>query len=729
MFPLLFIINLLLIKEGKDFTGYRNMLFYTSDIDMLTPLIVFVFSYICILVYYQKINIEVPKDKLRIIILLLLLAFAPQIAFLNIPETNPDFIRYYQYSEILKNHGLLYYLGEWGTGFGAHVDLPMGSLPFGIIFSLFGSERIYIQIFMCLVLFLTSYIIFLLGSHMFNAKMGIISSVVFLSFPFMLSQVPLLLIDIISTLYITALAYVLYKYHDDERICFYLVMPATLLFIAFFSKILSLFFIVPIIMGIIIIHLFNLLSENKKSNRRPILFLSLSSSLVLSYMIIISDFYKITALNLLYSKTGINISNNYFEFTLIGVVVASLASVSILYKFFTYNLGWRIKTTAHNYKYPILIFIYVIIILAFISDFGNHFFYLRSLPNAVGIVPSILLFSSLALIVKNRETTKMLPIILWVFVPIFLLPHVMYKYLQPAYPAIALTCGYVIYNFKYDDIQRFVTLNVFISGLIIALLVFYPMSITHSQINVKETVEEMENLKIEEFDVVYLPEKPFFIESFRIHQFEVFAPVWVNYYSKSNIELNIITIQNNMEYKNYLRSIKQSEKPYIIIVTDQALIDERVLPPEILLNYSIYDIKNKGYHAAFWTSTRQVIILGKKESPIIIEDHGILDDKVYLTSLRYDRNDLKEFDSPIYIDLEFYEDSDNIFVIYDHYDGRFHRSGEIYLIGKNDTRSTYTITREPDRLLLHIHELKKQPLNLKKVKISNETELIAELTA
>jgi hypothetical protein len=102
IFPLLFIMNLLLIKEGKDFTGYRNMLFYTSDIDLLTPLIVFMLGYILIILFYQKIKMEAPKDKLHIIIVLLLLAASPQIAFLNIPETNPDFIRYYEYSEILK---------------------------------------------------------------------------------------------------------------------------------------------------------------------------------------------------------------------------------------------------------------------------------------------------------------------------------------------------------------------------------------------------------------------------------------------------------------------------------------------------------------------------------------------------------------------------------------------------------------------------------------------------
>jgi len=726
--PVFFLVNLLLIKAGQNFTGYRNMLFYTNNIDLLTPLIVFVVIYILIIVCLPKITVVIPNGKLYIIVaILLFLAIGPQIVLLRIPETNPDFTRYYQYADNLKDNGLIYYLGGWGTEFYTHVDMPMGSFPFGIIFSLFGSERFYIQLFMCLTLFLTSFIIFLFGSQMLNCKIGFISSIIFLSFPFILSQVPLLLVDIVSTFYITAFAYVLYKYLDKEHTYFYLITSIVVLFMAFFSKILSPFFIVPIIIGIILAKVLDPPSDYVKFYRSLKQFLLLSSSIILLYVYILRDFYKVYVIDMMYDFTGI--SYVVFETMLVAIIVASVALIVASKKLFLHNYTRTIISMVYKYKFHILMLMYALLIFAFMLDHGKYFFYLRLLPSAVGILPSILLFSSLVFIVKNGDFARMIPILLWVFIPIFLLPHVMYKYLIPAYPPIALLCGYVIFNLRDNYLKNFLSLTIVISGLIIALFVFYPMSMTHSQINVKDFVEDMENLNIKNFDMVYIPSYETWLVESRIHMFELFMPMWIKYYGNPNMVPDIITVHNKSEYNSYLRSIDQSTKEYLIIVSDQSSIDGSVLLPEILQNYSIYNIKNKGYHAAYWTSTRQIVILERKKGSLVIEDHGILDDAVHLTSLRYVSDHLNEFKPPININLEFSEGSYNRFIIYDFYDGRFHKSDKIYQIKENDTQSTYTITREPDRLILHIHELRKQPLNLKKIEISNETEIMAEWTS
>ncbi len=90
---------------------------------------------------------ELFKNKGNFIVILILLTLLSQILFLGIPETNPDFIRYIQYANIFQNYGIFYYFNQWGSGFLTHVDLPTGSLPFGVLFSIFGENRLFIQIF------------------------------------------------------------------------------------------------------------------------------------------------------------------------------------------------------------------------------------------------------------------------------------------------------------------------------------------------------------------------------------------------------------------------------------------------------------------------------------------------------------------------------------------------------------------------------------------------------
>ena len=165
--------------------------------------------------------------------------------------------------------------------------------------------------------------------------------------------------------------------------------------------------------------------------------------------------------------------------------------------------------------------------------------------------------------------------------PIFFIPNTMYKYLLPAYPAIALLCGYAISKLKDVNLQKFITLNIIATGVIISLFVFHPLCMTVEQINVKESVEEIEKLNAEEVDMIYVPFGDRFRNKGRINMFERYMPMWVNYYSKSPIKSNVIAINNKSEYSEFWKNNYRNLSTHLIIISDRSKIDDEVLLPDI----------------------------------------------------------------------------------------------------------------------------------------------------
>ena len=169
--------------------------------------------------------------------------------------------------------------------------------------------------------------------------------------------------------------------------------------------------------------------------------------------------------------------------------------------------------------------VYRILFALLFFDFGRSHFYLRSLPIAVGIIPALLALISIGSVIRKRELMAV-PLILWLIIPILFMPNTMYKYLQPAYPAIALLCGLTVCWVKDLRIQKYITVGAILMGLIIALCVFYPMCMTHSQNNVQNSVEYLDSVGLEnqEFQVIYIPTTERFQQ--RINLFIAHIPLW-----------------------------------------------------------------------------------------------------------------------------------------------------------------------------------------------------------
>lgn len=721
--PALFCFNLFLIQKGILFTGYRDMLFFFGYdyVPPFVPVFIFLFCYLVLIWAIWNNNfpqIEALHNSKIFLIFLVFLTLISQFFFIWTPETNPDFVRYIYYAQIFDDKGIIYYFTEWGSGFATHVDLPTGSLPFGIIFSLFGETRLVIQVFSITITIVTAYFIFLLGEKIISKKCGMIASCLFLSFPFLLTQIPLMLVDVISTFYITLFSYFAYGYLIEQK-ARDLILSAIFFFLTAFSKILSPLFLTGILAGLLII---TLIQEDtiRPYQRLTLLFAFTCIPCALYFMQLSEQF----------SGPILTLSKRFYDFPwdwsiicggmIIGIIIF-LISPLILYnlkkkfcKFRSYNLPLSATTI-------LIIGMYGLLFVLSIFDVGKSYFYIRSLPNAIGIIPAILALISIALIIRKKHVMA-IPLVLGIIIPILVIPNPMYKYFLPAYPALALVSAMTVCWIEDVRLQKCITISAIMAGMIIALFVLYPMCLTDSQINIQKSAEYFNNEKTgdQKIQVFYIPTTERYQDIRRIDIFSKQLPAWFNYYGDRKHDYSVSTVRNNDEYSEIINESNERNVKNLVIITDARDINNDILIPSVLNYYSIMKVFNQGYHNGYWFNTQQVVIMEKTQK-IIVEDKGIIDDKVYLQTLNLKVPILSNYEPPLSIKLEFEDNSTNTFVIYDWYNESFHRSDTIYYIKPGVTEVTYTITRPTDAVILHLHELNKIPLKIKRVSMKNET--------
>jgi len=713
--PLIFVINLHLIYLNKKFTIYRGLLFYTSDINWVLPLITFILLYLLILITIPKLNLQLQLSKIKLILTMIAFASLSQIIFFYIPEVNPDFIRYLHHAKILASKGALYYFEGWGSKFSTHTDMPTGSFHVGLIFALFGVNRLAVQLVHTIFYILTAILVFILGYKLFNKNVAVFSALLFISFPFMKTQVPLLLVDVTSTFYITLFAVTSYLYIRDSKPVF-LILSIVSFFMAIYSKILAPVFIFSIILGLLCISIF----ENKVKN---------FSILVVSSLIPV----------LLYLHTLEPLFNNYIsKMYLIKLIHFKITfeiifGLSILFMGFLLLIPYlynkfsdRIKVSPNSKWKDIAILlslasIYCLVTLSSTINLGKSHFYLRALPNSVGLLCTILSILSVGVGVIRKDKNIILPT-LWFLLPVFLLPHTMYKYFQPAYPALAILCGYTLSAINNIKMKRVLLVSAIASNILIASLVYYPMCFT-AQTNIMLLSEELKKDNIDNLTVVYLPYDETWRAKGRISMFKHFLPMWIEYYSGKRVNISyIVVLDENEAHRIRLENLED----YVCIITDKSRVDNMV--SQLTQEYSIIKTFNVASHAAYWWNTRWVILLESKyviRNQIILNDRGILDNRVRLYTLYFKDENLINYKQPIYIIFKINSKEGNRFALYEFFEGRFHLQ-KVYSIPQGVSTIVYEV-KNPDYyrgINIHIHELNKKEIDFTGIIIRSESKII-----
>lgn len=250
-FAILILYYLLIRFRFKDTTVLMSwdLVFRYTEINIY---ILFLLLSIIIFISFviSKVNIfnRYNSEKYHILFLFFS-AFIIGSLFWNIPEINPDAARYITQAKYLEEYGIWSYLNDWGHELFAYVDFP--SIPFfyGIIFRYLGEYREYIQLFNTILFALTSVLIYKISKRLWNEEIGLYSGLLLMSFPYLLSQVPLTLVDI-PIMFLTILfAFLILKVFDNK----YYNIPASLVvFFIIYAKMTSILMIIPAIFILII---------------------------------------------------------------------------------------------------------------------------------------------------------------------------------------------------------------------------------------------------------------------------------------------------------------------------------------------------------------------------------------------------------------------------------------------------------------------------------------------
>ena len=158
---------------------------------------------------------------------LFLTAFITSAFFWTEPEVIVDASRYFTQAKHLELYGVKYFVSEWGRDINAWTDMPLVPFLYGLVFRIFGETRIYIQILTTTLFSLTAVLTFELGKTLWDEETGFFAGVFLLGMPYLLTQVPLMLVDV-PTMFFLMLAVVTFiraiekgtALEDSDRINF-----------------------------------------------------------------------------------------------------------------------------------------------------------------------------------------------------------------------------------------------------------------------------------------------------------------------------------------------------------------------------------------------------------------------------------------------------------------------------------------------------------------------------
>ncbi len=158
------------------------------------------------------------------------LSFATAVSIFTMPEVIVDAGRYFEQAKYLKIHGLINFIAEWGGQVRPWTDLPFVPFMFGEIFRLLGETRISIQVFNALAFSLTTVTTYLIGKQLWDRQTGFFAGLLLIGMPYLLTQIPIMLIDIATMTLVTLSVYFFIKVNKCGGAGWTLIACVTIIF-------------------------------------------------------------------------------------------------------------------------------------------------------------------------------------------------------------------------------------------------------------------------------------------------------------------------------------------------------------------------------------------------------------------------------------------------------------------------------------------------------------------
>lgn len=162
---------------------------------------------------------------------LAVLSFAVILPFWNESELIVDASRYFTQAKYLEVYGVGYFLKEWGRTIPVWTDMPFVPFLYGLIFKLFGESRLAIQLFTTALFSLTTVLTYLIGKTLWNREIGFSAGLLLLSIPYLMTQVPLMLVDVPTMFFLTLAIYAFLAAMNKGGAARTVFSPAAIIFV------------------------------------------------------------------------------------------------------------------------------------------------------------------------------------------------------------------------------------------------------------------------------------------------------------------------------------------------------------------------------------------------------------------------------------------------------------------------------------------------------------------
>ena len=274
----------LFIFRSADDNRLTNWEWVFSDVQIW---IVFLFLISGIVIAYVVSRMTFPEHKP--VLFLFISAFAVSILFWGEPEVIVDASRYFTQAKHLEMYGINYFFREWGRGLNAWTDLPVVPFLYGLIFKFFGESRMYIQIFTSLLFSMTCVITYFIGKTLWNKDTGFYGGLLLMGIPYLLTQVPLMLVDIPTMFFLTLSIYTFINVMERGRT--WIAAASVVIFLTVFTKY-STWLMLSVLFVIFLVYL-----KNKKTTRKEMVRRIIVVAYITGILITVLLIFKFTVIS------------------------------------------------------------------------------------------------------------------------------------------------------------------------------------------------------------------------------------------------------------------------------------------------------------------------------------------------------------------------------------------------------------------------------------------------
>lgn len=169
------------------------------------------------------------------------------------PEVIVDSARYFVQAKYLELYGVGFFLREWGVEIAAWTDLPLVPFLHGLVFSLFGEERIAVQVFTTFLFSATVVVTWLIGRTLWDDTVGGVAGALLLAVPYLLTQPALMLVDVPAMFFLSLAVFTTIKAVRDGGARFLVAAPV-IITLAMLSKY-SVWLMLSVLPIIVFVHL------------------------------------------------------------------------------------------------------------------------------------------------------------------------------------------------------------------------------------------------------------------------------------------------------------------------------------------------------------------------------------------------------------------------------------------------------------------------------------------